>query len=158
MFEIKTSLLEVVVRVTLVYVFLMILLRLSGKKEFSQLEPMDLLLMLILSETVSPALTADDTSLPVAAVAAGTLMLLTVVTSYLTFHFRKLERLVHGKQSVLIDRGKVREDVLRSERMTDQQLSTVLHKEGLKSVDQVEKAYVEPSGDITIIKKESEAS
>lgn len=154
MFAVKTSLLEVVVRVTLIYIFLMILLRLSGKKEFAQLEPMDLLIMLILSETVSPALTANDTSLPVAFTAAGTLTFLTVLTSYLTFKFRKAEKLFVGEPNVLIDNGKVSKDVMRSERMTDQQLKTALHKEGLKDVAQVEKAYIEPSGDVTIIKKE----
>jgi uncharacterized membrane protein YcaP (DUF421 family) len=158
LFEVKTSLLEVVVRVVLVYVFLMILLRISGKKEFAQLEPMDLLIMLILSETVSPALTADDTSIPVALVAAGTLTLLTLGTSYLTFRFRRMEKLVDSEPSMLIEKGKVNAKVLRSERMTDQQLRTVLHKEGLTSVDEVEKAYIEPSGDITIIKRESKAT
>ena len=158
MFEIKTSLLEVAVRVALVYTFLLILLRLSGKKEFAQLEPMDLLIMLILSETVSPALTNDDTSLPVAFVAAGTLVGLTALTSYITFRFRKAEKLVHGKPTVLITRGKVDEEVLRKERMTNQQLQTVLHQEGLKSVQEVEKATIEPSGDITIIKKEPKPS
>jgi uncharacterized membrane protein YcaP (DUF421 family) len=109
LFQPKTSLLEVALRVVLVYVFLLIVLRLQGKKEFAQLEPMDLLIMLILSETVSPALTDDDTSLPVAFVAAGTLAGLTVLTSYLTFRFRKLEKLIHGEPTVLIKDGKVDE-------------------------------------------------
>lgn len=154
MFQPKTSLLEVALRVVLVYVFLLVVLRLQGKKEFAQLEPMDLLIMLILSETVSPALTNDDTSLPVAFVAAGTLAGLTVLTSYLTFRFRKLEKLIHGEPTVLIKDGKVDEKILHQERMTSQQLHTVLHQEGLKAVQDVEKAVVEPSGDITIIKKE----
>jgi uncharacterized membrane protein YcaP (DUF421 family) len=158
LFHTNTSLLEVAVRVVLIYIFLIILLRLSGKKEYAQLEPMDLIVMLILSETVSPALTADDTSLPVAFVAAGTLTLMTVVTSFLTFRYRKLEKLIHGKPSVLIKDGKVDEDVLHAERMTNQQLETVLHEEGLKTVEQVKKAFVEPSGQITIVKRESEQS
>lgn len=158
MFQTKTSLLEIAVRVVLVYVFLLVLLRLSGKKEFAQLEPMDLLIMLILSETVSPALTDDDTSLPVAFVAAGTLGGLTALTSYITFRFRKAEKLIQGEPSVLINHGKVDEEVLRKERMTSQQLHTVLHKEGLKTVEDVEKAVIEPSGDITIIKREPKPS
>jgi uncharacterized membrane protein YcaP (DUF421 family) len=158
LFETKTSLLEVAVRVFLVYIFLVIVLRFSGKKEFAQLEPMDLLIMLILSETVSPALTNDDTSLPVAFVAAGTLTGLTAITSYLSFRFRKVERVIQGKPSVLIEHGKVDEEVLRRERITSQQLHTVLHKEGLKAVQDVEKAVIEPSGDVTIIKKEPEPS
>lgn len=158
MFQPKGSLLEIVLRVTLVYVFLLILLRVSGKKEFAQLEPMDLLVMLILSETVSPALTNNDTSLTAGFVAAGTLIGLTVLTSYVTFRFRKAEKLIHGQTSILIKDGKLDEEVLRKERMTDQQLHTVLHKEGIKAVQDVKRAFIEPSGDITIIKREPEPS
>lgn len=111
--------------------------------------------MRILSETVSPALTANNTSLPAAMVAATTLTVLTIGFNYLTFHFRWMERLLHGKRAVLIDRGKVDDAVVRAERMTDQQLRQALHSEGLKSVDQVDKAYIEQSGDVTIIKKKS---
>jgi uncharacterized membrane protein YcaP (DUF421 family) len=154
LFSPEKSLLQIVIRVTLVYVFLMILLRFTGKKELGQLEPMDLLTMLILSETVSPALTAQDTSLTAAAVASGTLLALTVLVSHLTFRWRIMENFVQGKRAVLIRHGKVMEDVLRAERITDQQLSTALHQEGIEAVSQVKMAYVEPSGDITIIKKE----
>ena len=154
MFSPEKSLLEIVLRVTLVYVFLMILLRFTGKKELAQLEPMDLLTMLILSETVSPALTAGDHSMTTAAVASGTLIALTMLFSRLTFRSRTMENFVQGKRAVLIRHGKVMEDVLRSERITDQQLTTALHQEGIEAVSQVKMAYVEPSGDITIIKNE----
>ena len=154
MFTTDKSLLEIVARVTLIYVFLMVLLRFSGKKELGQLEPMDLLTMLLLSETVSPALTANDKSVTVALVASGTLLVLTVLVSRMTCRFGWMEHFVQGRRSVLIKRGKVMEDVLRSERITAQQLTTALHQEGLEAVSQVKMAYVEPSGDITIIKKE----
>jgi uncharacterized membrane protein YcaP (DUF421 family) len=114
--------------------------------------------MLILSETVSPALTDSDTSLPVAAVASGTLMLLTIGVSYVTFRYRKAEKLIQGEASVLIDNGRVCEDVLRRERMTNQELSTVLHKQGILAVKEVKKAFLEPSGDVSIIKKGPETS
>jgi uncharacterized membrane protein YcaP (DUF421 family) len=153
MFTTDKSPLEIVARVTLIYVSLMILLRFTGKKELGQLDPMDLLTMLLLSETVSPALTANDKSVTVALVAAGTLILLTVLVSRLTFRFRWMEHFVQGRRSVLIKQGKVMEDVLRSERLTAQQLRTALHQEGIEAVSQVKTAYVGPSGDITIIKK-----
>jgi uncharacterized membrane protein YcaP (DUF421 family) len=71
-----------------------------------------------------------------------------------TFRWRAAENFIQGKRAVLIRHGKVMEDVLRKERITDQQLSTALHQEGIEAVSQVKMAYVEPSGDITIIKKE----
>lgn len=154
MFTTDNSPLEIVARVTMIYVFLMVLLRFTGKKELGQLEPMDLLTMLLLSETVSPALTGNDKSVTVALVASGTLLVLTVLVGRMTFRFRWMEHFVQGRRSVLIKHGKVVEDVLRSERITDQQLTTALHREGIEAVSQVKMAYVEPSGDISIIKKE----
>jgi len=113
-FHTEKSILEVIVRVTVIYVFLMVLLRFSGKKEIGQLEPMDLLTMLLISETVSPALTASDDSVTVAGVASGTLIGLTVIFSHLTFRSRTMENVVQGKRAVLIKNGKVIERVLRS--------------------------------------------
>jgi uncharacterized membrane protein YcaP (DUF421 family) len=154
----EKSPLEIVLRVVLIYCFLILLLRLTGKKEMGQLEPMDLLIMLLISEIVSPALTGGDQSLGTAAIASCTLFGLTAIITRITFRSRKAEELIQGRAMVLINNGKIHEDVLRSERITAEQLKTALHKEGLQAVAEVKKAYIEPSGEITFIKKEAESS
>jgi uncharacterized membrane protein YcaP (DUF421 family) len=153
MFENQTPLLEVVVRVSLIYVALMVFVRFAGKREVGQLGPLDFLAMLLLSETVSPALTAQDTSLTAAVVAAVTLLVLTAVVGRLTYHSPLLERLIDGTPVRIIADGSVVEDALRRERISPQELAIALRKEGVESPRDVEAAYVEPTGRVTVLRK-----
>jgi len=143
--------LEIVGRVVIIYVAAMVLLRLSGRRELSQLGPMDLLTMLLVSETVSPALTGGDDSIPTGLLAAATLMGLGVVTSMIAFRSKRAEHVIAGEGVVLIDNGKLRPDVLRRFRITNDDLRAQLHEHGLLRVDQVRRAYVEADGEISII-------
>lgn len=145
--------LEIAGRVTAVYLAVMVLLRVSGRREMSELGPMDLLTMLLISETVSPALTGGDDTLPTGLFAATLVMALGVAASWLTFRSRKLEKLVTGEAVVLIEHGKVRPEVLRRFRITDDELREALHQQGLLHVDEVRRAYVEADGEITMIKR-----
>lgn len=152
-------LLEIVARVAIIYLTCMVLLRLTGRREMAQLAPMDLLTMLLLSETVSPALTGGDESLPGALVAASVLLALAVATSLLARRGRVLDQLIEGSAVVLIHDGRVRPHVLRKFRITDEDLRAALHMQGLMHVRDVARAYVEADGKITIIKRsEHEAS
>ena len=145
------GLLEVVGRVVLVYVLLLVMVRVAGKREIGELAPLDFLAMLLLSETVSPALTKEDTSLPVALTAAATLLALTVLVSWLTYRFRALERLIDGAPRVVIDHGHVDEAVCRQERISDQELASALRKEGVAGPEDVKRATLEPNGRITVL-------
>lgn len=145
--------LEIVGRVAIIYVVLLAMLRVSGRRELAELSPMELLTMLLLSETVSPALTGGDETVVGGLVAAGTLMLLTVASSVLIFRSRAAERVIEGKASVLISNGRVHEDVLRAERITNDALREKLHEHGVLAVADVAYAFIEPDGEITIVKK-----
>ena len=144
-------LLEVVGRVVLIYVFCLVLLRLSGRRELAQLGPLDLLVMLLLSETVSPALTGNESGIDVGLTAAGTLVLLYTATGWLTFRNRTADRLIQGEAVVLIEEGHVKANVLRRYRITDDDLDAALHDQGLLRVSEVRRAYVEADGQITLI-------
>jgi uncharacterized membrane protein YcaP (DUF421 family) len=144
--------LSIVVRVAAVYVFLLVLVRMAGKREIGRLSPMEFLSALLLSETVSPALTGGDDSLAAAFVAALTLMLLTIGSNVLSYRYRWFEALSEGSPGLLISCGRVNRRVMKQERITDQQLATALRREGVESVEAVRKAFVEPNGDITILK------
>jgi uncharacterized membrane protein YcaP (DUF421 family) len=150
-------LLEIAGRVIIVYAACMVLLRISGRREMSELGPMDLLTMLLLSETVSPALTGGDDTLLGGMVAACTLMAICVLTTRLVFRSRRAERIIQGAAVVLINDGRVKPDVMRKFMITDEDLHTTLHQHGLLRVDQVKRAYVEADGEVTIIKQEGES-
>jgi uncharacterized membrane protein YcaP (DUF421 family) len=154
MFEMTAEWWEPIVRVTIIYVFLLVLLRLSGKREVGQLGPMELLTILLISETVSPALTAEDSSVSAAMLASGTLIVLTFLIALVTYLSRALERVIEGAPRALVEAGELKPATLRAERITDAELHASLRKQGLRSLDQVEEATVESDGQITFIKKE----
>ena len=144
--------LEIVLRTSAIYVACIVLLRIPGRREMSELGPMDLLVVLLLSETVSPALTGGDDSLPSGLIAASTLMLLYVLTAKLVFHSRRADRIIQGEAVGLIRDGRVDAAVMRRFMITDEDLRAALHQNGLMRVDEVRRAYVEADGEITIIK------
>ena len=131
MFTPATPLLEVIARVSLVYLALMVLLRLCGKREIGQLTPLDLLGMLLLSETVSPALTGGDESVPAALLAATTLLALAVLVSRIGFWSRRAERWLEGTPTQLVDEGCRIDAAIHAERITEQELETALRSHGL---------------------------
>lgn len=146
----------IALRVTVIYVALLALLRLGGRRELAQLTPADMLLLLLLSESVSPALTGGQDSIGAGLFGAAFLIGLTWIISRLTFRSRKFEALVEGRTIVLVRNGKLDQDQLRSMLITDQQLRTSMHQHGVTRIEQIAVAYVEPSGKVTIIKRDEE--
>jgi uncharacterized membrane protein YcaP (DUF421 family) len=151
MFANQTPLLDVVARVVLIYLTLLVFVRVAGKREVGQLGPMELLSMLLLSETVSPALTAQDTSLPASLTASATLLILTGIVGRITYHFRPMEKVIEGTPTILIKDGVVNDRARREERISDQELEVALREQGISSPEDVKVAFVEPTGKITAI-------
>ena len=153
MFAMEAPWWEIVLRVGVIYIALLAGLRLAGKRELGQITPMDLLTIILLSETVSPALTADDTSIPGALIAAATLIGGSYLVSTATYRWRWFERLSESEPSIVIRNGRVDRRVMRSERITQQELDAALHKNNIQSVGDVAFGFVETSGDMTFVEK-----
>lgn len=151
MIETTTPLLEVIARVAVLYVALMLLLRFAGKREVGQLSPLDLLAMLLLAETVSPALTGQDRSVTASLTAAATLLALTAGVGWLTHRFPRAERWIDGAPAVIARDGRVLERAMRDERITPRELESALRKQGLETVGEVRLAVVEPDGSISVV-------
>jgi uncharacterized membrane protein YcaP (DUF421 family) len=153
MWSYSTALPEVALRVAIVYLALLVMIRVAGKRELGQLGPMDLLAMLLLSETVSPALTAQDPSLPASLTASATLLALTAIVGRLTYHSKRLERWIDGAPVVLVRDAKVLEDAMRSERISEAELEEALRRNGLEGLGEVRLAVAEQGGNITVVKR-----
>lgn len=151
MFDPVTSLLEIVVRVTLIYLGMILLLRLAGKRELGQLAPIDLLGMLLLSETVSPALTGQDDSLPAGFTAAATLLLLVALISRACFRSQRVERFMDGTPVVLARDGKIFADACERERISRQELEAALRKNGVIEAAQTRLIMLEADGSISVV-------
>jgi len=153
MFVMGLPLLEKVLRPIIVYAFLVVSLRLSGKRELVQLNPFDLVVLLTLSNTVQNAIIGEDNSVLGGLIGATSLL----VTNYLVVRFlydhRKLDQLVEGRADVLIDGGKVRTKHLKTELITMAQLEAAARKQGFGSISDVEQCVLEPGGTLTFIGK-----
>ena len=142
---------ETVVRVILIYVFIVFGLRLLGKREFSQLSALDLVTLLLVPEIVSQAITRDDYSLTNAFVAVATLFCLVFFSSALTHRFRRMERFVNGTPTLLIARGKILFPNCDRERISAEEIFGEMHKNGFDSLEAVRWAILEVDGRISIV-------
>src|SRR3977135_4067497 len=153
MFVISLPILEKILRPVIVYFFLVIMLRLSGKRELVQLNPFDLVVLLTLSNTVQNAIIGEDNSVLGGIIGATSLL----VTNYLVVRFlydhRKLDQLVEGRADVLVEGGRVRARNLKRELITMAQLEAAARKQGFGSLSDVEQCVLEPGGTLTFLAK-----
>ena len=153
MFVMGLPLLEKILRPIIIYAFLVVSLRLSGKRELVQLNPFDLVVLLTLSNTVQNAIIGDDNSVLGGVIGATSLL----VTNYLVVRFlydhRKLDQMVEGRADVLVENGKVRTQHLKKELITMAQLEAAARKQGFGSLCEVEQCVLEPGGTLTFLGK-----
>lgn len=143
-----------VLRIAFVYFFLMLALRIMGKRELSEMSAFELVTLLMVPEIFSTALARDDYSMTHATIGVATLFTLVFITSLLTFRFKRVEHVVEGTPTVLVSDGKTIERNLRRERVTADEVFSELHKAGLHELDQVRWAILEADGRISIIPRE----
>src|SRR6202140_419837 len=153
MFVLGLPLAEKILRPVFVYAFLIIGLRLSGKRELVQLNPFDLVVLLTLSNTVQNAIIGDDNSVTGGIVGATSLLVVNYLVVRFLYDHRKLDQLVEGKADVLIEDGKVRTQHLKKELITMEQLSAAARKQGFDSLGEVQQCVLEPGGTISFIGK-----
>jgi len=154
MFYLGLPVLEKILRPVIVYVFLVIGLRLAGKRELAQLNPLDLVVLLMLANTVQNAIIGDDTSVTGGLVGATTLLVVNYAVVRLLYGRKEVEQLVEGAPDALIENGQVRIERLEQELITLSELEAAAHKQGFESLDQVESAVLEPGGTIAFVGKE----
>ena len=145
-------LLQIVLRTGVVYLLVLIGVRLSGKREVGQMTPFDLVLLLLLSNSVQNAMTGPDTSLAGGAVAAATLLSLNYLVAYLSGSNANLRRVIQGEPSLLVHDGTVIESHMARERVSMDELNRALREHGISSVDQVALAVLEVDGSISCLK------
>ena len=145
-FGLGAPLVEKMLRPIAVYIFLVAVLRVFGKRELAQLNPFDLVVLLSLSNTVQNAIIGNDNSLTGGLVGAFTLLGVNYAVVRYLFRHRRLDQICEGKPAVLIDEGKIVKRALSKELLTRAELMTVLHRQGFDSLKDVERCVLEPGG------------
>jgi uncharacterized membrane protein YcaP (DUF421 family) len=153
MFVLAVPVLEKILRPIAVYAFLIIGLRLSGKRELVQLNPFDLVVLLTLSNTVQNAIIGDDNTVTGGVIGATSLLIVNYLVVRFLYGHRKLDQLVEGRADVLIEDGKVKTHNLKRELITIAQLEAAARKQGFDSIQDVQQCSLEPGGTISFIGK-----
>lgn len=142
---------ELILRSSVVYLFLLVLLRLTGKRQVGQLAPFDLVLLLVLSNAVQNSMNAGDNSLIGGLLSAATLVGLNYVVGVATYRSKAVEALVEGRPQVLIHNGQLYANVMTEARLTHHELNAALRRAGCASVDEVRYAVLENNGAISVV-------
>lgn len=151
MFAMSVPWWEFVVRGVVVYLFLLVFLRLTGRRQTGQYAPFDLILLLVLSNAVQNSMNAGDNSLVGGLISAVTLIACHSALSHLTYRFRWLARMVDGAPKVLVRDGQVNGTLLHNELLTREDLDAALRAGGCLDVHEVERATMETNGVITVV-------
>lgn len=147
---------ELVLRASVVYFFLLVLLRLTGKRQVGQLAPFDLVLLLVLSNAVQNAINAGDNSLVGGLLSAVVLVALNTGLAYATYRSKRLEAIIEGRPQLLIHNGQLHPEVMAQARLTHHELDAALRAAGCSCVDEVHAAILENTGDITVLPRRTE--
>jgi uncharacterized membrane protein YcaP (DUF421 family) len=144
---------DIVLRASAAFVFVFLLLRLMGRRELSTLEPFDVILLVVIGDLVQQGVTQSDMSLTGTILAVGTFGLLVILTSWLSFRFRPARKVLEAAPIVVVEHGRTVDRNLRAERLTVEEVASAARIQQIASLDEIEWAIVEPSGQISFITK-----
>lgn len=145
------SILEIFVRSVIIYLFIIIAIRISGKKELAQLSVIDLVFILLISNAVQNAMVGEESSLWSGIVAAGSLFLVNIILKFITYRYKKAKGLIEGDPVLLIHNGKVIRKNLNKEKISIEELEEAVREHGVEKFEDVNLAILENDGNISII-------
>lgn len=143
---------EYVVRAIIVYAAVFALLRLMGKKQIGEMSPFDLVLLLIISESVSAGITGGDNSVAAGLICVTTFVVGNYLLDILSYKSKKVERLLDGEAKKIIDKGVVDMQICKKEFITLDEIASSLREHGIKDLNEVDFATLETNGKITVVK------
>ena len=148
--------LDIAIRSSSVYIFMIVAFRIFGKRELSQLSIGDLVLIVLISNAVQNAMVGDNTSLSGGLTAATVLFALNMLLGYLMFRFNSIKKLVQSEPVTLIYKGKILQQHLKSVMLTEDELMAAVREHGAATVEEVSLAILEVDGNISVISEEGD--
>lgn len=142
---------DVVLRSAIIFVFLFVVMRAIGRRELSQLQPFDVILLVVLGDLITQGVIQSDLSVTGSFLAVGTFAVLSVLVSYLSFRFARLRPVLDGEPIVILQDGKLIERNLRRERLTIDDVEEEARSRGISSLADVKWAVLETTGRISFI-------
>ena len=151
--DIGSSLPEIVLRTAVVYLFLVVVLRISGKREVGQMSILELIVILIISDAVQNSMVGENATLWGGLVAVLTLLALDFGLKAVTSRSRRLRRAVEGEPRLLVRDGRILDKALREEGVEPEKVRAAVRAQGIANVEDVRLAVLETDGSISVIPK-----
>jgi len=148
-------LLPLALRAVVVFAFLLVALRIAGRRELAQMTSFDLILLLVVSNAVQNSITAGDTSLTGGLVSAAVLIGVNWAIGYAVWRWRRVERLLQGNPLRLVTDGKMHLGALRQERLSLAELHSALRKQGIAGIADCRAVTLEPDGTLTVLRRDA---
>jgi uncharacterized membrane protein YcaP (DUF421 family) len=145
---------DLVLRATVIFCIVLVVTRAVGRRELSSMEPFDLILLVVIGDLVQQGVTQSDNSVTGAVTVICTMAVLTVLTAYLSFRFRRLRPLLEGDPVLLIVDGRVLERNLRRQRMTMEELAAEARQQSIGSLSEVRYGVLESNGRVSFLKQD----
>jgi uncharacterized membrane protein YcaP (DUF421 family) len=158
MFQLPLPIIEKLLRPAIVYLALVVLLRIFGKRELAQLNPFDLVVLLSLSNTVQNAIIGNDNSVSGGIIGAVSLLAINWLVVRALFRSPRLTRMFEGRSSVLVVNGQIDHKAVKRESLSPEELLDVIHKQGFDSIHKVQRCELEPNGTFYVEAVEPSAS
>ncbi len=155
MFQLTLPIAEKILRPIIIYLFLVIGLRIAGKRELAQLNPFDLVVLLTISNTVQNAIIGNDNSVTGGIIGAITLLLVNAGVVHLVHRDPKINAWVEGRTEFLIRDGVINRMSLKREEISEEELLTAARKNGYQSLDEIKEATIDANGSISFIVKQA---
>lgn len=153
MFHLSVGAGELMFRAATVYAFLFVAMRWIGKKHVGEMAPFDIIVLLIVSETVQNAMVGDDKSLLGGLICAATLLALAQGMNWLSWRSKKMARIFEGTPRVLVRHGRRKTEVMEQELVTLSELTEEMRRQGCSNIADIRAAILENDGKITVIKR-----
>jgi uncharacterized membrane protein YcaP (DUF421 family) len=147
--------LEIIGRSVIVYLFIVVAIRIAGKKELAQLSVIDLVFILLISNAVQNAMVGPDNSLVGGLIAAASLFLVNIILKFITYKFKKVDEIFEGDPVILVHKGKIMQRNLDKEKIPLDELEASVREHGVEKIEDVDLAILEVDGNISIISENS---
>jgi len=157
MFALSLPIAEKIIRPTVVYIFLIVGLRLAGKRELAQLNTFDLVVLVTLSNMGQNAIIGEDNSVTGGLIGAATLLILNYSLVRFLYYHDRLDRIVEGEPEVVMEHGQLKMEKLKQELISRAELEIAAHKQGFSSLDEIDRAILDPGGGFCFFAKKPTA-
>jgi uncharacterized membrane protein YcaP (DUF421 family) len=149
--EIGSSLPDVAIRTAIIYLFLVVAIRVSGKREVGQMSVLELIVILIISDAVQNSMVGDNVSVWGGMVAVATLLILDFALRTLSLRSMRVRKAIQGEPRLLVRDGQLLESALRDEGISPEEVQVAVRAQGIERIDEVALAVLETNGSISVI-------